>query len=299
MPQRVSYRGRFAPTPSGPLHLGSLLTALASYLQARSQQGRWLIRVDDLDTPRCIAGADAQILRQLEDHGLEWDESPRYQSHYLAEYHNAFEQLRALGAVYPCSCTRALLAQTSRPGPDGPVYAGICRNAIRSSAAPSWRLRVADAALTFVDGWQGTQTRQLLTEVGDFVVMRADGRIAYQLACAVDEAAQGITEIVRGSDLLGSTFRQLYIQRLLHLPEARYRHLPVLVDNAGRKLSKQNHAAPIVAAHATANLLSCLRWLGQSPPSMVESAPPRELVHWAVGHWRPGQVPITMQLAVE
>lgn len=287
----MSYRGRFAPTPSGPLHMGSLFTALASYVQARAQTGRWLIRIDDLDTPRNVVGADSVILRQLESHGLEWDETPRYQTQHTEEYREALHVLRQQRLLYPCNCTRAELVLNSIMGPDGPVYAGTCRNKAVSDEKHSLRLRVANDELGFVDLLLGPQTRNLPREIGDFVVQRSDGIIGYQLACAVDEARQGITEVIRGSDLLDSTFRQLHVQNLLKLPHARYGHLPLLVWPNGKKLSKQNHADPIDASGASQNLLQCLRTLGQSPPADLSGAPPRELLVWATRHWRTKDIP--------
>lgn len=271
--------------------MGSLFTALASYLQARAQGGRWLIRMDDLDTPRNLAGADSLILRQLESHGLEWDESPRYQTQHLQEYRDALDSLSKLNRLYPCTCTRAELALTSIAGPDGPVYAGTCRNKAISSGKHSLRLRVADDSLSFVDFLQGPQNRNLPREIGDFVVQRSDGILGYQLACAVDEAEQGITEVIRGSDLLDSTFRQLHVQDLLKLPHARYGHLPLLVWPDGKKLSKQNHADPIKASDAPGNLLQCLIALGQNPPVVLKGGSPREIVDWAVVHWQPADIP--------
>lgn len=287
----MSYRGRFAPTPSGPLHMGSLFTALASYLQARACGGRWLIRMDDLDTPRNVAGADSVILGQLESHGLEWDEAPRYQTQHVGDYRDAVDTLLTQQRLYPCTCTRAELAQTSLPGPDGPVYAGTCRGKAVRAGRYALRLRVANDSLSFNDLLLGRQTRHLPGEIGDFVVQRSDGILGYQLACAVDEARQGITEVIRGSDLLDSTFRQLHVQDLLQLPHARYGHLPLLVGPNGNKLSKQNHADPIEAAHASRNLLQCLIALGQTPPAALSDAPPRELLAWAVAQWQLGRIP--------
>lgn len=286
----MTYRGRFAPTPSGPLHMGSLFTALASYLQARAQGGQWLIRIDDLDAPRNVAGADSLILQQLESHGLEWDEA-RYQTQHVPEYCDALSTLQLQKLLYPCSCTRAELALTSIAGPDGPIYAGTCRSKIISTEKHALRLRVIDDSLSFVDLLLGQQTRDLPREIGDFVVQRSDGILGYQLACAVDEAAQGITEVIRGADLLDSTFRQLYVQQQLELPHARYGHLPVLVLSDGKKLSKQNHAEPIAASRASQNLLQCLTALGQSPPVALAGAPPREILGWAVPHWQIGRIP--------
>jgi glutamyl-Q tRNA(Asp) synthetase len=286
-----SYRGRFAPTPSGPLHLGSLLTAVASYLQAKSSSGRWLLRMDDLDAPRCPPGAADMILRQLEAHALLWDESIRWQSACLPSYEQSLNRLRDERQLYPCACTRALLEQTARPGPDGPIYPGTCRDIARLDLkAVALRFRVTEPALCFEDGWQGRQCRKLVTEVGDFVVQRADGQIAYQLACAVDEASQGITEVVRGSDLLGSSFRQLALMQALNVEAPRYRHLPILVDNRGLKLSKQNHASAVDATVSSENLSLCLRLLGQAPPREMIGAGAAELLIWAINHWRADRV---------
>lgn len=295
----VTYRGRFAPTPSGPLHLGSLLTALASFLQAHSQQGQWLIRIDDLDEPRCIQGADTQILRQLEAHGLLWDEQPRYQTQHQTEYLEALQNLKDRNLLYACTCTRASLNTSSLAGPDGPVYTGICRDLGRPFAnGAALRIRLPTGTSEFADGWQGYQSRQLIHDVGDFTVQRSDGQISYQLACTVDEAAQSITEVVRGYDLLGSTFRQYHLQKMLGSQEIRYRHLPVLVAN-GRKLSKQNHAAPVLAEEASANLVRCLQLLNQAPPGNLEKAPVFEVITWAITHWQPHQVPKQSSLPVE
>lgn len=285
------YRGRFAPTPSGPLHLGSLLTALASWLQARSKDGIWLLRIDDLDQPRCLPDADTEILRQLDAHGLHWDEAPRYQSEHQSEYRAALERLIALGEVYPCTCTRAKLEQGSLPGPDGPVYNGHCRShSLPCNERHALRLRVPHGTLAIEDAWQGSQQRDLALEVGDFTLRRSDDCIGYQLACAVDEQAQRITEVVRGADLLGSTFRQCLLMLRLGWPLPSYRHGPVLLDLKGRKLSKQNHAAPLQAATASGNLLTCLQHLGQKPPSALQGETPAVVLEWARRHWRPEQL---------
>lgn len=290
------YRGRFAPTPSGPLHLGSLLTALAGWLQARSAGGRWLLRIDDLDAARCRPQHADTILRQLEAHALHWDEAPRVQSRHRAEYAGIFERLRGAGRVYPCTCTRAQLARDSLAGIDGPVYAGTCRDTSRTPAGAAWRLRAGGGTLALHDRWRGDLQRDVARDVGDFVVWRADGTPGYQLACVVDEDAQGITEVVRGSDLVGSSLRQVLLQRILGLASPDYLHLPVLVGADGRKLSKQNHAAPVAAEAASANLLLCLRLLNQAPPADLRNGTPAAVLDWASRQWNPRALPASAQI---
>jgi glutamyl-Q tRNA(Asp) synthetase len=294
------YRGRFAPTPSGPLHLGSLLTATASYLQARSRGGQWLLRIDDLDQARCVPGTDALILRQLEQHGLHWDAAPRYQRQHLDEYRSALETLDRRGRLYACRCTRAQLQRSARPGPDGPVYPGTCRELGLPHNEYALRLRLAPGQQRFSDPWQGgPQIRDLQRDVGDFTLRRTDGVIGYQLACAVDEQSQRITEVVRGADLLGSTFRQLQVMAALDDTPPCYRHLPVLQDARGLKLSKQNHAPSLDERQPATNLLRCLRWLGQHPPQDLNSAAPDEVLKWGVAHWHAEAIATVRRPTVE
>lgn len=284
-----TYRGRFAPTPSGPLHLGSLLTALAGFLQAKQAGGVWLLRIDDLDPQRCRREHADTILRQLEAHGLHWDEAVRWQSAEVDAYEAALGQLRERALLYHCRCTRARLAAESHAGPDGPVYAGTCRD--RHETTGALRLRVGTGLVRLVDPWQAAVERDLQRDVGDFVLRRADGTIGYQLACVVDEDAQAISEVVRGYDLIGSSLRQCHLQRLLGLATPEYRHLPVLLDAQGQKLSKQNHAAPVDAVRASANLQHCLLLLGQDPPAELGRSAVPELLDWAIAHWRPMAIP--------
>lgn len=288
-----AYRGRFAPTPSGPLHMGSLLTALASWLDARSRGGQWLLRVDDLDRARCPPGAADVILRQLEAHGLTWDGAVRYQRRHADDYRATLRTLERDGAIYACTCSRAVLKAGALAGPDGPVYAGTCREARHGTASASLRVRVPARTLCLDDGWQGRQCRELDREVGDFVVRRADGAAAYQLACAVDEPAQGITHVVRGADLLGSTFCQLWLQQTLGTPAPEYRHLPVLTDARGRKLSKQNRAAALDSGIAASNLRHCLRLLNQADSAGDTVA---EVLGQALAQWNAARVSRTAQI---
>lgn len=287
----MAYRvGRFAPTPSGPLHLGSLLTALGSWLSARAQGGRWLLRFDDLDTPRVRPDAEAAILRQLQAHGLHWDGQPRRQSAHLDSYARALASLQRAGLTYACTCSRAQLLLTADASADEPVYPGTCRFARHPAEGAALRLRVPAEPLTVEDLGRGALVRQLDREIGDFVVRRRDGQFAYQLACAVDEAEQGITEVVRGADLIPSTFRQVHLMGLLDLPAPTYRHLPLVMGADGRKLSKQNDAAPLESGQATRNLREALRRLGQPQPpeSLTE---PAALLSYAVGQWDPQRIP--------
>lgn len=284
------YRGRFAPTPSGPLHLGSLMTALASWLDARAHGGAWLLRIDDLDSPRCVAGADAQICEQLERHGLNWDETPRYQSAHRDEYEAAVDVLRAQHRLYACRCTRAELAASGHPAPDGLVYAGTCRNAALTMNECALRFAVDNLTLRLADGVHGVLSRHLRDELGDFVVRRRDGIFGYHLACAVDEHAQRISDVVRGADLIGPTFAQLHLMQALSLPPPRYHHVPLMLDENGLKLSKQNHARPIDANRAGDNLLDCLIGLQQRPPVTLRGADSATVLDWARRHWNLARV---------
>jgi glutamyl-Q tRNA(Asp) synthetase len=244
----MAYRGRFAPSPTGPLHAGSLVAALASWLDARAAGGAWLVRIEDLDPPREVAGAGDEILRQLAACGLESDEPVLLQSRRSEAYEAAFRQLAGQGRVYGCACSRKDVeaAIAARPGwPDG-VYPGTCaRAAIATANVRAWRIRVPDVTVSFVDRAVGRYGQSLARDVGDFVIRRADGLWAYQLAVVVDDAHQRITDVVRGADLLDNTPRQIQLQRALGLPEPRYLHVPLVVDERGEKLSKQTLAHPL------------------------------------------------------
>ena len=259
------YRGRFAPSPTGPLHAGSLVAALGSWLDARKNHGKWLLRIEDLDTPRCIPGADQEILRQLLACGLSWDEEPRWQSNHQDRYKKALERLNGLQIIYPCSCSRQSIANLLEargvitPRNQEMVYPGTCRphpiqsdqrtNALFSDVA--WRLSLPpELILEFEDLILGKQSQDLNREVGDFVLRRRDGVFTYQLAVVVDDAEQGITHIVRGADLLNNTARQIHLQSVLGYASPSYLHLPLVLDEHGEKLSKQTLASAIHTENA-------------------------------------------------
>jgi glutamyl-Q tRNA(Asp) synthetase len=290
------YRGRFAPSPSGPLHFGSLIAATASYLQARSQGGEWWLRIEDIDPPREVAGAADAILRTLEAFGFEWDGPVSYQSQRHELYAAALSQLRQLDLTYPCACSRKDIAEASTSG----IYPGTCRRGLApQQQARAWRLRVSEQPIEFIDKIQGKQHTDLATEVGDFVLFRADGYHAYQLATAVDDAEQGMTEVVRGADLLDSTPRQRYIQQLLGLTSPVYAHHPVVISAQGEKLSKQN-LAPALDKHQASPLLhAALSFLGQAVPDGLRQANLAELWQWAMANWRLEHIPKIRQCRIE
>lgn len=287
------YRGRFAPSPSGPLHFGSLVAAVGSYLDARSRGGEWLVRIEDLDPPREKPGSAAAILRTLEAFGFEWDGEVLYQSGRSGRYREMLAELQADRYAYPCCCSRKEIADSAVAGIEGPVYPGTCRSGTDPDRpAIALRVRTDDVPIPFQDRIQGRQIQRLATEIGDFVIRRADGLTAYQLAVVVDDADQGVTQVVRGADLLFSTPRQIHLQRLLHLPEPRYAHLPLVLDREGKKLSKQSDSRPVDPADPLPALAAALRFLGQPLPDQI----PGELNllwRWAIEHWEIGLVPPT------
>ncbi len=299
-PSPCHYKGRFAPSPSGALHFGSLIAATGSYLQARQQQGEWLLRIDDIDPPRVVAGATGQILRHLETYGFEWDGEVSYQSQHQARYRDMLRQLRQQGLVYPCGCSRASLATHLDPAhPD--VYPGICRHGLAPGQTErSLRVRTDNRVIQFQDRLQGPQQMAMETECGDFVVKRADGLFAYQLATAVDDALQGITEVVRGADLLESTYRQIHLQQLLSLPSPVYAHLPLACNTLGEKLSKKTHATAIEQLPVTETLYQVLAFLGQNPPpDLRQDATLQELWQWAIQYWQLERIPRCRQITLE
>lgn len=282
------YRGRFAPSPTGPLHFGSLVAALGSYLDARAQGGEWLLRIEDVDAPRTVPGAEASILNTLEALGFTWDGPVVRQSERLDVYHGALVRLQAEGLVYPCACTRSeIAARTSEASVDGGLlYPGTCRAGLPAGvAARAWRLRVPDREFAFVDRVQGAHRQNLEREVGDFVLLRADGQYAYQLAVVVDDALQGVNAVVRGVDLLDSTPRQMWLQECLGVPTPTYAHLPVAVNAAGEKLSKQTRAPAVDPRQGSRVLAEVMRFLGFDVPAGLRQAPLPEFWVWAQAAW--------------
>ncbi|KXS32608.1 MAG: Glutamyl-Q tRNA(Asp) synthetase [Candidatus Gallionella acididurans] len=297
---RNQYRGRFAPSPTGPLHFGSLVAAVGSYLDARHHQGKWLVRIEDLDTPRTVKGAADDILRTLEAYGLHWDEDVVFQSRRTAAYEEAFLQLKKTGEIYACACSRKEIADSALHYGNELIYPGTCRNGIEpGKLARSWRVRVNETPIGFIDRTQGEITQNLATGAGDFVVLRADGLFAYQLAVVVDDDAQRVTDVVRGADLLYSTPRQIYLQRLLGMDTPAYMHLPIAVNAQGEKLSKQTLAKPVEKDKAGATLFEVLMLLRQEPPAALRAAPAREILAWAIDNWQPDAFSKCCQFSVE
>jgi glutamyl-Q tRNA(Asp) synthetase len=286
------YVGRFAPSPTGPLHFGSLLAALASYLEARSRNGDWLVRIEDLDPPREIPGATSAILQALETYGLEWDREPIYQSRRLTHYQAIIDELLSREIAYFCTCSRQQIAQR------GTVYDGFCRPQQASMSPPAAvRLAVGDHLIQFNDQIQGPQYQHLHQEVGDFVIKRKDLLYAYQLAVVVDDYEQGVSHIVRGSDLLESTPRQIYLQQQLGYGTPSYAHIPVIVNARGEKLSKQTYAKPLDLHQVPQTLFTALQVLGQRPPEELRDVDRHDLIVWALSHWDLNQIPRRLNIA--
>ena len=275
----MSYRGRFAPSPTGPLHFGSLAAAVGSWLRARSQHGTWLVRMEDLDPQREVPGAAQDILGTLAAFGMVSDEPVVWQSRRDHAYDATFARLHEY--VFPCWCSRSDLEAA------GGLHRGACVAPLGPSRSPAWRLRVEDRELHFVDLLQGELSQNLLRDVGDFVVRRVEGGFAYQLAVVVDDADAGITEVVRGADLLDSTPRQIYLQQLLGLPTPAYLHLPLVLDATGAKLSKSERALPVDRSDPMPALRSALAFLGLDSPAYANASDPEALLAAACADFRP------------
>lgn len=285
-PSSATYRGRFAPSPTGPLHMGSLIAALASYLDAHAHKGIWLVRMEDLDPPREPEGAADTILGQLESLQLNWHGQVLYQSQRLEAYADALSELKRKQLCFPCSCTRQRLKSLNG------VYDGHCQSAASTPKGTfAMRAAIADDEYCFDDRIQGRFCQQLKNEVGDFVVQRKDGLFAYQLAVTVDDEFQAITDIVRGQDLLDSTPRQIYLQRQLGYHTPRYAHIPVIVNEKGDKLSKQSFAEAIDTHNGSKLIFQALAYLGQSPDSHLLDSDCETLLKWGVENWDIQAVP--------
>lgn len=288
------YLGRFAPTPSGHLHFGSLLAALASYLDAHANSGQWLVRMEDLDRPRNKPGAADHILQTLVAHGLAWDGEVLVQSEHESRYQQQIENWLQAGLAYYCDCSRSDLA--AHHG----VYPGTCRERhLPASTQHAVRIRVPNEPINFTDRLQGPVSQCLESTLGDFVIRRRDGVIAYQLAVVMDDIQQEVTDIVRGADLLDSTPRQLWLYRLLGAAPPRYLHIPLVMQHHGQKLSKRLGSAPIEAALAPASLVAALSALRQQPPVQLRGAGVGEILAWAVEHWRPLDLPATREIIMD
>jgi glutamyl-Q tRNA(Asp) synthetase len=283
----AGYIGRFAPSPTGPLHFGSLVAATASYVDARAQNGRWLVRMEDLDTPRVEPGAADHILQTLDQFGFEWDGPVLFQSTRTNAYRTALDQLREEGFAYPCGCSRK---------DAGERYAGTCRSGLAPGKGPrAWRVRVPCEPVMFEDRVQGRQCQNVEEYCGDIVVLRADGLFAYQLAVVVDDRDQGITDVVRGADLLDSTARQIHLQRMLGARRPRYLHTPVVMNAQGQKLSKQTKAPAVDAAGAVASIFDALRFLRQDLPPASDFTSKADVWRWAIANWDPSKLRLEVE----
>lgn len=286
------YIGRFAPTPSGGLHLGSLVAALASYLDAKAAQGKWLIRIEDIDPPREVAGATANILATLEAYGFEWDGEVLYQSSRLGACQAVIDRLFSNGLAYACDCSRKQLEPY-------PIYPNFCRDALKPVVNAAIRVRVPELSYYFTDRVQGDFAQQLGQDVGDFIIKRRDGLFAYQLAVVLDDAEQGITDIVRGADLLDSTPRQLYLQELLGYSQPNYLHVPTLIGLDGHKLSKTKCSPILPMTQASQLLLTALKILGQPVEMSLSKASPQQILNYAIANWRIELIPKKQKIIID
>ena len=285
-----SYVGRFAPSPTGPLHFGSLIAALASYLDARHHRGKWLVRIEDLDTTRCKPQWTTSILHTLEELGFEWDGDIVMQSARTGYYQSTLERLHEEQLLYTCTCSRKEIGDSVTLGIEGPVYPGTCRfkqhAAVAGALSGALRVLTDDAAIEFDDRVQGRMAQRIESQIGDFIVLRKDGLFAYQLAVVVDDALQGVNQVVRGADLLDSTARQIYLQRQLGFSTPAYLHVPLAVNEQGQKLSKQTLAAAVSASDAASNLIAALQFLGQDTTDAAQADSRVGILNAAVQNWR-------------
>lgn len=279
--------GRFAPSPTGPLHFGSLVAAVASYCDAKSRGGQWLLRIEDVDTTRRVEGASEQIIQTLQRYGFIWDSEIIYQSQRTDLYQQALDLLRDQGLAYPCTCSRKEIADSSTlQGIEGAIYPGTClQHAVKPDVPVAWRLKTSDTAIGFDDLIQGYLQHNMAKDIGDFVVKRADGLFSYQLAVVVDDALQGVTHVVRGADLLNSTTRQIYLQQLLGYTTPIYAHIPLVMNAEGQKLSKQTLATALPSDNIMNVMVAAFRFLPSLPtPPSLSSV--HDLWQWAIDHWQ-------------
>ena len=299
---RAGYRGRFAPSPTGSLHFGSLLAAVASYADARAHAGVWLVRMEDLDRAREVPGAADDILRTLTAFGCRWDESVIFQRDRFDAYQAALDRLAARGLTYPCGCSRAEVARLGLPGPEGPIYPGTCRDGLlQGRRASTIRLRTRGQPIAVMDRIQGAQEQSIEATIGDFVLRRADGIHAYQLAVVVDDDWQGVTHVVRGADLRLSTPRQILLQQSLGLTQPSYAHVPLAVDAEGHKLSKSHAAAPVDPANPLPALRRAWELLGQEPLTLdasVNGGSTERFWAQAIARWRIERVPARLAISI-
>jgi len=287
-----TYIGRFAPSPTGPLHFGSLIAAICSYAQARHQKGKWLVRIEDIDQPRCSPSATKLILDALDTYGMHWDDSVTYQSQRSEYYQAALEQLNKNQLTYGCACTRKQLSEQSSPISTPSVYPGTCREGLKKGEiARSIRLRTHHQKVSFQDRIQGNVSQDIYQDVGDFIIKRADNIFAYQLAVVVDDHEQKITEVVRGSDMLDSTPRQIFLQQCLSYSTPDYIHIPLAINADGSKLSKQTHARAIPLNDPRPMLISALTFLCQHPPPELRESNIESIWGWIIEHWSLKSIP--------
>lgn len=290
-----NYTGRFAPSPTGPVHYGTLIAAVGSYLQAKKNNGRWLIRIEDVDTTRAIKGADTDIFNTLESFGFEWDDEVIYQSRQTQHYQHALDLLHSQTLIFPCICSRKKLNES-----DTDMYPGTCRQRqVPENNPHALRLFAQDTTIAFNDLVMGKQSQDIQAQCGDFVIKRRDGLFAYQLAVVVDDAIQNITEVVRGADLLDSTPRQIYLQQLLNYSTPDYCHLPLAVDASGDKISKSEGATKIDLKQKEELLVRALTFLGQNPPANLASSSINDIWLWAIKHWQIEQIPKQQEQTIE
>ncbi len=280
-----NYIGRFAPSPTGPLHFGSLVAAVGSYLEAKKNSGKWLLRIEDIDPPREVTGATTSIIKTLEEFDFEWDGDILYQSQRYDIYQEYVDKLIAESQAYPCGCSRKEIAAASPRSANGMVYPGTCRDGLNDKDPRSTRLLTENIDIHFKDQVQGEILQNLEADSGDYIIRRADGLYAYNLAVVIDDQLSGITDIVRGYDLIPCTCQHIYLQRVLHFDTPSYTHLPIAVNNSGQKLSKQNLAKEVNSAQRVKTLYDAITFLNQAPDKSLLNAELQDIWEWAITNW--------------